>query len=374
MQRQPPFIPANFNPVLIMAPDGAGKSSLLAAACDAAASAAPAALVRIRHTPMTGCSTRGASNAILDKVAHAMLADTAARVYAQTGFPRRRAVLQWLHYRASSHQLPRAEHEIQKAKRTTSRLVQALRLLFEAAAAVGRERFASGLSRWDAAPVLLFDGMHDLICDECTARAGGSAVFEALARLLEQYCSEAHAVRAAVAGSSAALRMALDRISDSGFRNIIYNVPDPEEDVVEAALRARGYTPREAAHMVAMCGTRLQLLEEPLVHGAAAVGARDFIQAAHVTAGVQFADLFRAAAGDADARALVEVLDDAMHCEMGMGNAPPKLSRAFTPRQAEAARSVLYLRPDRTLCFQSRLHAVVWSNERSRFLRAARLQ
>jgi hypothetical protein len=382
VQRRP-FVP-DFRPVMVLAPTGAGKSTLLAAAARATASAdahhvpAPAVLVRIRHTPSTDerpepSAAGGASEAALGKAARDMLGATAVRVYEQIRFPMRRAVLQRLFERGISVRHQGVEYEMQEAERTASRLVQALEALFDAAAAVGRERVAAGLSRWDAAPVLLFDEVQDLIRDDRLARAGGSAVFKALARLLVTHCVDSHAVRAAVSGSSALLSIFFDRTVASGFRLITYSLPDPEPEAVLRVLRARGYTADEAADIVALCGTRLRLLDEPLKLGAAVIGARAFMDTARATADAQFADLL-AAASDADARALVSALDAALRCEAGTCDLPPMLGRAFTLRHAEAASKVLFLRPDRTLVFQSRLHAAMWRAERRRFLHAVNLK
>ena len=265
-----------------------------------------------------------------------MLGATAVHVYQQIGFPTRRAVLQRVFDSGISVRHQGVEYEIQEAARTASRLVQALEAVFTAAAAVGRERVAAGLSRWDAAPVLLFDGVEDLIRDDLVARTGGAQVFRALVWLLVIHGVDSHAVRAAVSGSSALLSVFFDRTVASGFRWITYSLPDPEPDAMLRALRARGYTADDAADIVALCGTRLRLLDEPLTHGAAAIEARTFMDAARVTAGAHFADLL-VAASDADARALVFALDAALRCEAGACDVPPMLGRAFTLRHAEAA-------------------------------------
>ena len=385
--KRSPFVPG-FRPVLVLAPTGAGKSTLLAAAARATTSAdahhapAPAALVRIRQTPSKderlelSVAAEGASDIALGqaKSARDMLGSTAVRIFEQIGFPTRRAVLQRLFERGISIRLHGIEYEMQEADRTACRLVQALEALFNAAASVGRERVAAGLSLWDAAPVLLFDEVQDLIRDDRLARAGGSLVFKALARLLVTHCVDGHAVRAAMSGSSALLSVFFDRTVASGFRLTTYSLPDPEPEVVLHALRACGYTADEAADMVALCGTRLRLLDGPLKQGAASIGARAFMDAARATAKAHFADLL-AAASAADARALVSTLDAALACEAGTCDEPPNLlGRTFTLRHAEAASKVLFLRLDRTLEFQSRLHANVWRAERRRFAHATTLR
>ena len=106
------------------------------------------------------------------------------------------------------------------------------------------------------------------------------AQLDALARLLVTYGVDDHAVRAAVAGSSALLSVYFERTVASGGRWRYYELPDPEPEAVLRELRAHGYTAAEAEDMVALCGTRLRLLEEPLTCGASAVGARAFMDAA----------------------------------------------------------------------------------------------
>ena len=295
----------------------------------------------------------------------------AVHVYQQIGFPTRRALLRDLVDRGVSLLFrTNVEAEVHAARLTTGRLVGALNTLFEACAAVCHERIAAGLPHLDAAPMILLDQvLLELVRDERIARAGGSAVFSALAWLLVVHYVEAKAVRAAVSGNSALLSVFMERTFACFPRVFLYRLPDPEPEAVLRALRAKGYTAREAEDMVALCGTRLRLLERPLRLGAAEMGAHAFMDAARATAAAQFVHVL-SAASDADARVLVSTLDALAQCEeRGACDAPPWLGRDFTTRLAKASSKVLFVRLDCTLAFQSRLHAHVWRHERDSLLR-----
>ena len=369
---QTPF-ELRFLPTMVLAPSGAGKSTLLAKAArdastpaDASHAPAPVVLVRVRQTPSVDGSVQSLVKSAMG-TEESMLVDacaqldaTAARVYAQIGFPSRQSVLQRMLDRGVTITTGDATLHLHKAALTTLRLVHALNTLFDVCAQLRRERIAAGISPQDAAPVLLFDEVQDLIRDDRLKRVGGVTIFNALAKLLVTYGVDDHAVRAAVAGSSALLSVYFERTVASGGRWRYYELPDPEPEAVLRALRARGYTAAEAEDMVALCGTRLRLLEEPLTCGASAVGARAFMDAARLTAVAHLTDAINVP-DPADARALIAVLNAVAQHEAGQRAEPPKLGGAFTAGHAEAASKVLYVRRDRSLTFQSRLHAEAWS-------------
>ena len=372
-----------FLPTMVLAPSGAGKSTLLAEVAretstpaDASCVPAPVVLVRVQQTPSVnprslqspGVNTQ--ENALA--AACAQLDATAARIYTQIGYPARRSVLQRALDRGVTLTAGDATLHLHKAALTTSRLVDAFNTLFEVCAQLRRERVAAGMSPQDAAPVLLFDEVQDLIRDDRLARVGGIEIFNALAKLLVIHGVDDHAVRTAVTGSSALLSVYFERTVASGGRWRFYELPDPEPEVVARALRAHGYTAAEAEDMIALCGTRLRLLEEPLTCGADGVGARAFMDAARMTASAHLLDALRAPPDPADARALVAVLDAVAQYEAGQRKEPPVLGRAFTERHAEAASKVLYVRRDRSLTFQSRLHADAWSSKRASLIANAK--
>jgi hypothetical protein len=247
-----------------------------------------------------------------------------------------------------------------------------LRCLFEVSEELCHERRQrKDVSPDDAAPVLLLDGVQDLIKASRLASVGGRAVFDTLAQLLVMYCVDRRVVRAAVAGSSALLSVEFDRTVACGSRWPYYELRDPEVSAVLNALHARGYTASDASDLVALCGTRLRLLEPALLHGAAAVSAREVIASSMTMATRHYRDLFRQLGG-ADKGVLSRVLDQAERAEAS-GQAtpaagPPLLSHEVTEALVERASKVLYLRMDGSLTFQSALHRAAWSRVRSEYV------
>merc|ERR1711920_1145738 len=79
---------------------------------------------------------------------------------------------------------------------------------------------------------------------------------------------------------------------------------DPDEGAVMAQLTSRGYAASEARGMIEQCGTRLRLMERPLVGGIDVVDYATFMQWAINFASAQYVDLFRA----------LEVLDWELLC------------------------------------------------------------
>ena len=355
----------DFRPTMVVGPTGCGKSTLLATiARRALDDAVPVALVRMRLPgPEDAAGSLygqppGSVHGGLDPAGSRMKA-TADYVFKQIAFPLRRAVLQTALDRISSLNVHGAMGvELTKTLDARDRLCQALSLLFEVAKEQYHARRAAGVPHEDAAPVLLFDQVQDLIRDDRLAGAGGRFVFNTLAVLLVAYGVDSESVRAAVAGSSALLSVEFDKTVASGFRWVYYELPDPEADAVLAALRASGYSDDDARSMVALCGTRLRLLADPLKRGAAQLSARAFTSEMTTTAVGNFADLHRSSP-PVDRKALAAVLDAALAAEAGRA-APPRLGGRMTEQLAQKASKVLYVKRDRTLTFQSRLHADVW--------------
>ena len=371
-----------FQPVMLMSPTGAGKSTLLAsfarreAEPETTAEPALVVLLRLRAPPSAEAGGRGSQSATVGTGSSAVkdetlerLGATAAQVYNQIGFPLRRAVLRDVLDAVSAIRFGDAALDLRTC-RERDRLVGALRTLFEACELLFHERVNAGMSRSDAAPILLLDEVHDLIRDDRLAAAGGRYLFQELATLLVAYVVDRQVVRAAVAGSSALLSVEFDRTVAAGARWEYFTLQDPAERSVHDALLAVGYSAADASDMMTLCGARMRLLRKPLRLGPSELGAAEFCAAARQLAAAHFADLFRAAS-IADARLFADTLDAAMRSERvrgrGRGPRPPALSRSFTEAHAEAASRVLYVQLDRTLAFQSRLHACVWREVRTQY-------
>lgn len=369
-----------FLPVMLVSPTGAGKSTLLAsfARREAEPLPRPSALVVLLRFRAPTSSDAGERKGLLATAAAGSgqpalkdetlerLGATAAQVYKQIGFPQRRAVLRDMLDAVSAVRFGDVALDL-RTRRERDRLAGALRTLFEASELLFHERLGAGMSRCDAAPILLFDEVHDLIRDDRLAAAGGRYLFQELATLLVAYVVDRQAVRAAVAGSSALLSVEFDRTVAAGARWEYYTLRDPADHVTRDALLAAGYSAADASAMMNLCGARMRLLSKPLRLGPSHLGSAEFCEAARQLATAHFADLFRAASV-ADARIFASTLDAALRSERMPKSAPsPSLSRSFSEAHAEAASRVLYVQLDRTLAFQSRLHACVWREVRSRY-------
>jgi len=255
---------------------------------------------------------------------------------------------------------------------TGVRLVDALQTLFSVCAELRLERIAAGLSAHDAAPVLLFDEVQDLVKDARLKNAGGELIFHTLATLIIRFGVDSQAVRAVVAGSSAELDFSFNKTTASGNRWNYHDLADPAPDVVTAALVARGYTEADARAMVALCGTRLRLLSRPLEFGAADIGAADFLDGAAAAGRAAFVKVTRQL-DEPSAAELACVLDAVAACDAGRApsafaeeGARPALVRPTTESLPAAARaldlaSILYVDRSNQLHFQSVLHANVWA-------------
>ncbi len=293
----------------------------------------------------------------------------AAHVCAQIGLPLRASLLARLFDRGMS-----VSHEgFSMSMRASSadRLIAALELLFDAAAEVCRERvLRKDVPPEDAAPVLLFDEVQDLIKDARLARVGGRDVFEALATLAVKYGVDAQSVRVAVAGSSALLALEFDKTVASGARWSPHLMRDPERGAVQALLLRNGYSTADADAILDLCGTRLRLLDAPLKQGAARVSARDVCLLARWTAERQFATWF-ACLTPQDTAACAAVLDAVAQHAAPQPNAPrtacPTLYALPAACQAADLAQILYVCPDLTLSFQSLLHAHTWQHVRHRY-------
>ena len=244
------------------------------------------------------------------------------------------------------------------------RLLHALRVLFAAAAAVVAERVAAGVPPLDAAPILLFDELQDLINDARLARLGGLVVFDSLAALIVMYGVDRQVVRAVVSGSSGELDTALAGAGLHGNRWRYHELADPAPVDAAAALEARGYTTAEARAMIDLCGTRLRLLSPPLHLGAGKLRAADFFASSVAAGRGAIVRLFRALRV-ADAAVLARVLD-----AVAAADADPRARRPLLEDLPVAARTAgiaptFYVNLDGALFFQSMLIARSWASARA---------
>lgn len=227
----------------------------------------------------------------------------------------------------------------------------------------------SGMDPSTARLVLLIDGLQDLIKETRLADVGGRAVFDALAVLIGSYCADRHVVSVAVAGSCEDLDVELPSTVACSNTWSYYELKDPSERVMHAALLKRGYSSDEARDMIQLCGTRLRLLDSPLKQHAARVTTRDFLKSSFAAGEAKFAILFTGLSAF-DRSRLVHVLDSAA-MESGSnrdGSLAPRLTD-LTPTLLKRVdlSSVLFVNLNHSLTFQSVLQQRVWASVRNKY-------
>ena len=339
-----------FLPALVLGPVGCGKSTLLAGlAREAASGPHPAPVVHVRLRLPCSASALGAEQ---------LIEAVAATVYAQIGFPLRRSLLGAAFGRVT----------------TRTRLVVALQGLFIACEQVQAERIAAGVPPLDAAPLLLFDDLQDLIKDAHLKAAVGDMMLSVLGTLVVSFGVDRRAVRAVVTGSSGEMGFAFSERSPArGGRWHSYDLGDPAPEEVVAALRGRGYSGEEAARMVALCGTRLRLLEGPLSSGPEGWSAAAFLRTTARCGEESFSKVFQQLEAQ-DAGALARVLD-AAYAAGDAGNValqPPLImSLPAALRRRMDISPILFVTRTGTLSFQSELHRNAWAEVRDLYAAGA---
>ena len=293
------------------------------------------------------------------------------------GFPLRRSLIGGALSRGFTLWGERMQAELSTTE-TTDRLVLALHILFEVCEELKLER-QKIMPPLDAAPVLLFDEVQDLIKDARLARAGGRMVLSLLGALLVNYCVDRRAVRAVVTGSSAELYFAFEECSPlRGARWDCYTLPDPEVRATSTALVARGYSEEEVRGIVGLCGTRLRLLGGPLAFGAAVLSFDEFLRSAAALGSAAFASAFHGLS-HADAAALGRLLDSIETCEAAAEGTGGRSADAARPTkkmltgglQLLDISPILYVDRNRELSFHSLLHRRTWARLRSKYVAPA---
>ena len=369
---QRPVTPG-FIPSLIIGPSGCGKSTLLGSIVAGLPTATPIVVVRMRLPSLQPSGAAGDA-AAPEREAPALMDETARQIFSQVGFPLRRSLIGSALSRGFRLQGGPVQAELSVVD-TSSRLVLALRILFDVSEELQRERQRT-MDPLDAAPVLLFDEVQDLVKDARLARAGGRLILSVLGTLLVSYGVDRRAVRAMVTGSSAEVAFAFEECSPlRGARWECHSLLDPEEGATRAALEARGYSAEEAQGMMDLCGTRMRLLERPLLRGAAGCSYADFVRGAEVTGGSAFASVFDRLDRD-DAALLGRLLDSIEACEAAAEGAGGRSSDAARPTKKMLTGGlqhldmapIFYIDRYRKLYFQSLLHRRTWARLRSEYV------
>ena len=145
-------------PTMVLGPSGCGKSTALAALARDVASpghngvGAPTALIRIRLSRDPPASTD--KSALGVDPARQALDETARAVFRQIGFPERRAIL---HSLFAGREFMFKEATFSLPTPSSSRLVDALRVLFRVSEDLFHERCRCGIIPSEAKPLLIFD-------------------------------------------------------------------------------------------------------------------------------------------------------------------------------------------------------------------------
>ena len=361
---------------LIIGPSGCGKSTLLGSIAASLPTATPIVVLRMRLPSLRPSGAAGAA-AAPEREVSALMDETARQIFSQVGFPLRRSLIGSAFSRGFRLQEGPMQAELSVVD-TNSRLVLALRTLFDVSEELQQERQRT-MSPLDAAPVLLFDEVQDLVKDARLARAGGRLILSVLGTLLVSYGVDRKAVRAVVTGSSAEVAFAFEECSPlRDARWVCHSLLDPEEGATRAALEARGYSAEEAQGMVDLCGTRLRLLELPLLQGAAGCSYADFVRGAEATGSAAFASVF-ARLGGCDVTLLGRLLDRIEACEAAAEGAGGRSTDVARPVKGMLTGGlqhldmapILYIDRSRELSFQSLLHRRTWARLRSKYVAPA---
>lgn len=375
----PHFIPPQgplvlgFTPTLVQGPSGCGKGLALSTIVPSLARPTPNILARIHPLPVRNGDRRGlvsvavppleAPPSVWDSL---QWRDMERQIFPQIGFPTRRSLIGGLLY----------AHSLREGRNPRARIATSFRLLFEACEEVKVEREKT-MGPLEAAPILMFDLFHENM--DPVRYSTGKVVLEVLGALIKEYCEERKAVRVAVTGSSADLYFAfLENPSTAGpVHWRVYDVKDPEQGVMTAALVSKGYSSEDARSMVDLCGTRLRLLESPLTFGPSHHHAADFLNARHALGRAALAHVFHKLSR-VEATQLGRAMDSIEMCEAaapGGGSEPPQRpTTRMLPeslRQAKLSDMLLYYDTDKRLFFQSTLHRGAWRKERLKYVGVA---
>ena len=345
--------------VMLLGPTGSGKTTLLKQIYNT--STQPVMLISIRDSPdgsnAPGKYPDGSTSNMADS-AQTKMNRVAKQVFERMDYPLRLSYLGWFFRNASLPFMAAPKAPVQPA--ISSRLIEALRLLFSVSDEIYHDLLAKGKSDHDAKCLLIFDEVQDLIKDERLKMAGGQAVFSELATQLVRFGVDSQSVDAIVAGSSAQLNIEFNNTIASGNRwRALYCMADPTAETVQKALVSRGYSPDESSRIIDAVGTRLRLLDEPLRMS----GPRDadtFISE-KLSAARKDLKYVLQGLGDADAKVAKAMLDS---LAAGTPVSYNKIPEAV--RKHPLFPKVFYVDLDANVLFQNRTYEVVWRDRAQR--------
>jgi energy-coupling factor transporter ATP-binding protein EcfA2 len=367
-------------PLMVLGPTGSGKSTLFAKLARESASpspdsgkhATPTVLIRLQRLPLVkdAATTSGAAASTTGSAEVRQLNAIAAEIYEQISFPGRRSLLTTV-----MHMLSRDENATQSndyrsfdfrgipvgSARTVSRMREALGMLYCTCQELQVERKKAGLSNLDASCVVLIDEAQELIKDTRLAAAGGQEVFKDIDRLTVAFGVDRQAVRTVLAGSSALPALVFEGAgTPSGSKWNTVTLGDPDPLAVRAQLMKRGYSSEEAERMIALCGPRLRLLEEPLQGVNRPTDVHQWSQGMEHMAMRAFSSVF-AGQTEEERGSFVALLEEVARASARGAGVPIERMGRMQAQWTRNSDIIKVLYDDAFgLHFQSQLHCAVW--------------
>jgi len=384
------ILPPAFIPVLLLGATGCGKSTYLAKYVEeyvnstSAQHPAPVVLVSVRDSstekqrnanpnqpnPTTTDNvitekmknTAVETKEVVDASAVSRMNKIAAQVFEAIGFPSRPS---WVSYikRIQFH-IPffakSADAEISFEKEETkNRFNFALQCLFRACTDIRNHRFYNQrINKLDAAPILLFDEVHDLVKDPQLRKIGGEEVFATLSQLLVTNGVNSPIIRSIIAGSSGRITVDINEtILKGGTRYTPMYLLDPEITEVKKTLVAKGYNDDECTKIFSFCGTRLRLLQ-PLLYNKLDVDV--YLQGLQETMEEQYKTILKPLSKE-DKKRMLQIFDTLYKINpSNPDEIVPEWDDLPTDVQKADYSKVLYVRRNENLEFQSQAVRTVW--------------
>ena len=260
-----------FRPTAVLGAPGCRKSTFVSDIALAELKlprSAPVILLRLRISAAADGTSRDAPQPMQGTD------ELSLQICAQLGFPGRPSFLRGL--LCHGVEISGNRFQLGRIPSSAERVVAALAMFFDECEKIKMEGVARGQTPLESAPLLVFDEVQGLVQNANLKNAGGQVIFDALGQGIVAYGPERCAVRVVMTGSSADVYALIEAASPRNERFVRFDLEDPTEDVMASALVRRGYSEQESRAMIAQCGTRLRLFDEPLRLGASLLSAEKF--------------------------------------------------------------------------------------------------